>query len=340
MALGRLLMKAAIISFLLLSPKNKLDYSPLQDLENAILIFARRASLLLLTLVFADRASSDYLDPGQQAKFGPIPNPDDPVVALELVGPGPRFLLSMHTALVEHNGPAFFKAVTDVNSMLREIKYPVQEDGNLLHPNSIEAVMNLWQHTGIPLQVVHHVLEESYLRCILLYGADLRRYRPWSNEVYGELLPSLVDEIIHLTNLKKHSLFLDLGSGIGHVVMQACLQTGCRGHGIEISSSVAAIARWMAAIFRQRCHMWGLKFGLFELEEGDMTTSSLVLDKLRDADVILVNNKSFDDTCEFSFARYHSGIDVSCSEWKDSPPLHESEGSRACRIAPPPFDLA
>jgi hypothetical protein len=38
-------------------------------------------------------------------------------------------------------------------------------------------------------------------------------------------MPSLVHEIVHITGLWEESLFLDLGSGVGNVVIQASFQT-------------------------------------------------------------------------------------------------------------------
>ncbi|KAJ7776451.1 histone methylation protein DOT1-domain-containing protein [Mycena metata] len=156
--------------------------------------------------------------------------------------------------------------------MLRDIKYP-----------------------GIPAQVVHHVLDETYYRCIMLCRDTLREYKAGSNQVYGELMPSLVDKIIDLTGLNEPSTFLDFGSGLGHVVMQ--LQTGCQGYGFELMPTVSAIATWKSELFLERCRMWGLKCGPFVLMEGDMTTNSLVPDELLGAaGVVLVNNKAFDAT--------------------------------------------
>jgi H3 lysine-79-specific histone-lysine N-methyltransferase len=37
----------------------------------------------------------------------------------------------------------------------------------------------------------------------------------FSNEVYGEVKPSLVRQFIDIVNLSKDDVFIDLGSGIG-----------------------------------------------------------------------------------------------------------------------------
>ena len=64
-----------------------------------------------------------------------------------------------------------------------------------------------------------------------------------------------------LAQLHPGEVVLDLGSGVGNVVMQASLETGCRSYGIEIMPGPAGIARSQLAQFRTRCRMWGVRMG-------------------------------------------------------------------------------
>ena len=89
--------------------------------------------------------------------------------------------------------------------------------------------------------------------------------------------------------------FLDLGCGVGNVVAQASLQTGCRSYGIECMETPARIASRMLPQFKARCRMWGVNVGEIELEHGDMLKSKRVDELIPQADVVLVNNKVFDD---------------------------------------------
>lgn len=111
-------------------------------------------------------------------------------------------------------------------------------------------------------------------------------------------MPSLSHEIIAFTGLTQDSLFLDLGSGVGNVVVQASLQTGCKSFGIEKLPEPAKIARNMLEQFKIRCRMWGVDMGEVELEEGDMLHSRRVDELMAKADVVLVDNKVFDQACE------------------------------------------
>lgn len=148
----------------------------------------------------------------------------------------------------------------------------------------------------MPKKVLMRIIEENYQRCVGPNVQSLKQYEAFSSTVYGELMPSLAHEIIQLTGLKEDSLFLDLGSGVGNIVVQASLQTGCKSYGIELMTAPAKVARAMAEQFRIRCRMWGVAVGEMELEEGNMLTSKRVDELVAKADVVLVDNKVFEES--------------------------------------------
>ena len=57
--------------------------------------------------------------------------------------------------------------------------------------------------------------------------------------------------------------------------------------------SPARLARSQLEQFKMRCKMWGVRHGEIELEEGDMLKSPRVDALVKEADVVLVNNKVF-----------------------------------------------
>lgn len=65
----------------------------------------------------------------------------------------------------------------------------------------------------------------------------------FSNYVYGEINASLVNEFITKTNITSKSVFMDLGCGIGNVVLQVAAQTGCESYGIEIMETPCKLAK-------------------------------------------------------------------------------------------------
>jgi H3 lysine-79-specific histone-lysine N-methyltransferase len=164
-----------------------------------------------------------------------------------------------------------------------------------------------WTESGMPKQVLMRIIEENYQRSVGPHVQKLKQYEAFSSAVYGELMPSLVHEIIQVTKLKENSLFLDLGSGVANVVVQASLQTGCRSYGIELNPKPAKVARDMAAHFKIRCRMWGVRVGDIELEEGDMLLSPRVNELISQADVVLVDNKVFEQSRESPRSLYFFG---------------------------------
>ena len=153
----------------------------------------------------------------------------------------------------------------------------------------------------MPKKVLMRIIEENYQRSVGPNVPMLKRYEAFSSTVYGELMPSLAYEMIQITKLNENSLFLDLGSGVGNVVVQASLQTGCRSYGIELLPAPAKVAKQMVEHLQMRCRMWGVRCGNVELEEGDMLQSRRVDELIAQADVVLVDNKVFEESRKSTF---------------------------------------
>ncbi|KAJ7177720.1 S-adenosyl-L-methionine-dependent methyltransferase [Mycena filopes] len=190
----------------------------------------------------------------------------------------------MQRAIHCRDGPSFKRAFNSINAILQCLKYPKLPTPcrSPAGSNSLKAMVDTWTETGLPKKVLMRIVEENYQRSVGPHVAKLKQYEAFSSAVYGELTPSLVHEIVGLTKLKEDSLFLDLGSGVGNVVAQASLQTGCRSYGIELNSRPASVARDMVTNF--------------QLEEGDMLMSPRVNELISQADVVLVDNKVFEQT--------------------------------------------
>ncbi|RKO86673.1 histone methylation protein DOT1-domain-containing protein, partial [Blyttiomyces helicus] len=100
--------------------------------------------------------------------------------------------------------------------------------------------------------LIAHVLEQSYARAVALSAHLLNSYEGFSNNVYGEVKHVLVNDIIKNANIKPHHVFLDMGSGIGSVVLQIAAQCLCEAHGIEIMENPAQLAKAQRAEFLSR----------------------------------------------------------------------------------------
>lgn len=113
------------------------------------------------------------------------------------------------------------------------------------------------------------------------------------DNTYGELEPSFVSRIIRESKLKEDQIFIDLGSGVGNIVLQMALEVGCESWGCEMREVSCNAADDQKAEFAARCRLWGLRAGRVHFERGDFRENSAIREIMKKADVILVNNEVF-----------------------------------------------
>lgn len=161
------------------------------------------------------------------------------------------------------------------------------------------AKVESWTGNPLPDRVLMRIVDENYQRTVGPNIRSLRRYEAFSSTVYGELMPPFIHDIVQSTGLNQDSLFLDLGSGVANVVVQASLQSGCTSYGIELMPHPAQVAKGVVEQIMIRCRMWGINIGEVELEEGNMLESRRLDELISKADVVLVDNKVFEESCEY-----------------------------------------
>lgn len=192
-------------------------------------------------------------------------------------------LRSFTKARNRRDGPLFLRAIERFNDALKSLK-----DAGKIRDNVRELCKQ-----GVPEGIWRSIQEQCYARAVGPRVEELSKYEAFSDNVYGELLPKFMSEIAQLTSLGPSSVFMDLGSGVGNLLIQVALQTGSQACGCEqmpVPSELAAlqvneaIARWK---------MWGLRGSSVETWQGDFGDNEKVRDTLRDADVVLVNNYAF-----------------------------------------------
>lgn len=145
----------------------------------------------------------------------------------------------------------------------------------------------------LPLPLVEHILTQTYARTVSLKVNTLRKYENGTDNVYGELLPRFVSQLLHEVNLNSSQVFVDLGSGVANVVLQAALEIGCESWGCEVMDNACDLAELQEKEMKARCRLWGLAPGEIHLERGDFLTNSSISKVLQRADVVLVNNQAF-----------------------------------------------
>jgi hypothetical protein len=129
---------------------------------------------------------------------------------------------------------------------------------------------------------------EAYDRRILM------RYAPNSKEVYGEVNPKLVDDMLREAEVGRDDVFYDLGSGVGNVVLQASAQTGCSAIGVEVREELHAIA----VLLKQSCVAIAGDTNMFartNFVRGDVSHDDV---EFGDATVIFVNNFCYPEALE------------------------------------------
>jgi [histone H3]-lysine79 N-trimethyltransferase len=146
---------------------------------------------------------------------------------------------------------------------------------------------------GLSLPLVERILTQIYSRTVSLRVDSLRRYENGTDNVYGELLPRFISTIFKETKLKSGQIFVDLGSGVGNVILQAALEIGCESWGCEVMPNACDLAEMQQEEFKARCQLWGIAPGETHLIRGDFLREERIIQVLRRADVVLINNQAF-----------------------------------------------
>lgn len=166
-----------------------------------------------------------------------------------------------------------------------------------------------------PAELVERIMNQAHARTVSPEDHQLHAYQAGSNEVYGELLPRFVSQILNQdTRMTSDQVFIDLGSGVGNVVLQAALEAGCESWGCEIKTGYCDLAEAQQKEFEARCRLWGLHRGDIHLERGDFIANSRIRDALRRADVVVVNNEVFsaelNDSLKYLFLDLKEGCRI------------------------------
>lgn len=173
-------------------------------------------------------------------------------------------------------------SIKEYNDLVTKIH---QENGFIKH---------LKEKKTISRAFVHELLNQMYSRAVSPSVQRLRKYEAFSNNVYGELLPNFLSKAFDQVGLSSKSTFIDLGSGVGNVTIQAALEYGCESYGCEVMENASDLADLQHQVFNERCKLFGLnpgKVGFFNHQSFvDNPEVEAVVSR---CDVILVNNFIF-----------------------------------------------
>ncbi|KAI9225727.1 MAG: histone methylation protein DOT1-domain-containing protein, partial [Piptocephalis tieghemiana] len=192
---------------------------------------------------------------------------------------GKRIVREMRVALRRMDQDMFVDLVSQYNTLLEKFR-----SGLLPQDNPSRGSFEL----------VSHLLLQVYNRVVSPQVEKLRQYKAFSNNVYGEINPILTNELLQRCKVDSNGVFLDLGCGIGNVVIQAGAQTGCEAYGVEIMSEPARLGQAQVTEFIARSRCYKLDHGPIEVIHGDFLEIPRVAQLLSRATVVLANNYAFD----------------------------------------------
>lgn len=155
---------------------------------------------------------------------------------------------------------------------------------------------NLKTMTEVSRFCLQQLLLRAYTRIVSPNSQKLRSYKAFTAEVYGELLPSFVSEVLTKVNLLPNHRFYDLGSGVGNTTFQAALEFGVKfSGGCELMEHASKLTQWQLSFMNKQMKVFGLNklpldFALLQ----SFVDNELVRKEVIDCDVLIVNNYLFD----------------------------------------------
>nr|XP_018266838.1 uncharacterized protein I303_00816 [Kwoniella dejecticola CBS 10117]OBR88996.1 hypothetical protein I303_00816 [Kwoniella dejecticola CBS 10117] len=278
--------------FILLTPTSASEFNPLSELRRAlrhILEHYIPPSLIHIFGSLSDSLSDPLETPSSVPSrltspfAGSLATPPPDNIPSETIGDALRKALAPN----RRDGPGFLRAMDRYNSAMEDLQ---KEGAMKAYLKGKKMKRREW--SGL----VDFVHETAYSRVVGPYAYELAVAEAISGkeDAYGELRHNFMSRVIEQTKLGPESVFVDLGSGVGNCVLQAAVQAGARSYGFELLPVPAHCARLQLREVQRRWAMWGLKGNLdVEVHEGDFRVHPMVSRRLREADVVLVNNEVF-----------------------------------------------
>ncbi|GAO18280.1 uncharacterized protein UV8b_06248 [Ustilaginoidea virens] len=172
---------------------------------------------------------------------------------------------------------------------------------------------NLDRLHELPRHLVAFILDQVYDRTVAPRVELLSKYENGTDFVYGELLHPFISKLlVEQTKMTSDQVFVDLGSGVGNVCLQAALEIGCESWGCEMMENACNLAEAQIKEFEARCMLWGIRPGRVHLERGDFRKNLVIHEALKRADVVLVNNKAFTSQLNDDLVRMFLDLKAGC----------------------------
>ncbi|VDD81218.1 unnamed protein product [Mesocestoides corti] len=183
-----------------------------------------------------------------------------------------------------------------------------------------------WAETGFVPEFYNRRAKTHQLKYILancynraIEDPDkLNQYPPFSPQVYGETSFELISQMIETVSIGSEDTFIDLGSGVGQVVLQVAASCDVKfSYGIEKADYPAHCAVLLDKEFRRWMAFYGKKYQPYVLEQGDFLSDECT-EKIVSSTVIFANNFAFgpevDHQLKLRFANLKEGAKVIASK--------------------------
>eukprot|EP00794_Sanderia_malayensis_P007997 gene7996-8856_t len=165
---------------------------------------------------------------------------------------------------------------------------------------AIDGILQLWKGRAPPpkmfkrpgRQLLRHIINVCYNHAVS-DPDKLNNYEPFSPEVYGETSFDMVAQMVEEVHMGPADKFIDLGSGVGQVVLQVAGSVICKEcYGIEKADIPAQYACSLEKEFKKWMAWFGKTYSPFMLEKGDFLAED-VRKRIIDTSVVFVNNFAF-----------------------------------------------
>lgn len=141
-------------------------------------------------------------------------------------------------------------------------------------------------------ELLRHIIQLVYNSSVS-EPDKLNQYEPFSPEVYGETSFELVCQMIDQIQISPDDVFIDLGSGVGQVVLQMAGTVPVKFcYGIERADVPSRYALTMDRTFKMWMRWFGKKYNDYELIKGDFLVDEH-REKINSATIVFVNNFAF-----------------------------------------------
>lgn len=144
---------------------------------------------------------------------------------------------------------------------------------------------------GLLKHLMHHIYSHS-----VVDPEKLNQYVPFSSEVYGETSFEFVAQMIddQRTRPREKDTFIDLGSGVGQVVLQIAASVDCRKcYGIEKADVPSKFSEEMEDRFRFWMDWFGKAYTEFEIFHGDFFDQKFD-EIIKESTCLFINNFAFE----------------------------------------------